>query len=101
MDKSQIFETFYGELKNAPLIKDAPLNLECKIVQVVELPSNNFYIAEIVGAWSEDRYFTDGKLDFVKMGVSLFTMPDNKYWAIGEQIGNAWHDGMTLDLKKK
>ncbi len=35
VDKSKIFDIFYGELKTAPLIKDCPLNIECRLVQTV------------------------------------------------------------------
>jgi flavin reductase (DIM6/NTAB) family NADH-FMN oxidoreductase RutF len=95
IDKSGVFDIFYGDLKNAPLLKGVSLNLECKIVRIVELPTNNFYIAEIVGAWSDDDYFTDGKLDFHKMEASILTMPDNKYWALGSKVGEAWSDGRS------
>ena len=43
----------------------------------------------------EDEYFTDGKMDYSKMGISFLTMPDNKYWSLGNHIGNAWKDGMN------
>ncbi|MEM2146315.1 MAG: flavin reductase family protein, partial [Candidatus Jordarchaeaceae archaeon] len=36
VDKSQIFETFYGKLKTAPMIKECPLNLECKLVKTLD-----------------------------------------------------------------
>ena len=28
-DKSDLFEIFYGEVKNAPMIKECPVNMEC------------------------------------------------------------------------
>jgi flavin reductase (DIM6/NTAB) family NADH-FMN oxidoreductase RutF len=35
-DKSRIFDLFYGELKTAPMIKDCPLNMESKLVEMVK-----------------------------------------------------------------
>ena len=54
-DKSKLFEVFYGELKAAPLITVCPLNIECRVVQTVDLPTNTFFIAEIVTIFSEEN----------------------------------------------
>jgi len=95
-DKSKLFELFYGETKTAPMIADCPLNLECRLVQTVELPTNVLYIGEIVAAWSEERFLTDGKPDMRKIDPLLLTMPDNRYWGIGAQAGDAWKDGIIM-----
>ena len=89
-DKSQVFTTFQGELEGAPMIQEAALCLECQLVQSVELPTNNVYIGEIVGAWSDEKFMTENKLDLKKMEVFFLSMPDNRYWSIGEVIGKAW-----------
>jgi flavin reductase (DIM6/NTAB) family NADH-FMN oxidoreductase RutF len=93
-DKSTLFEVFYGELKTAPLISTCPLAIECKLVQTVDLPTNTFFIAEIRNIYSEEQYLQDGKPDPKKMRPFLLTMPDNRFWALGEQVGNAWKDGV-------
>ena len=41
-DKSRVFEAFAGDLKCAPMVKACPFTMECRVVQVVELPSNDF-----------------------------------------------------------
>ncbi len=92
-DKSELFQPFYGELKYAPMIKNCPVTMECKLSQVVELPSHEFFIGEIVGVYTEERYMTDGKPDIKKMNPFLLTMPDNYYWSIGETAGKAWSIG--------
>ena len=95
-DKSALFEVFYGELKAAPLIANCPLNIECKLIQAVDLPTNTFFIGEIRNIYSEVRFMTDGKPDPKKMRPFLLTMPDNRFWALGEQVGNAWKDGQKF-----
>lgn len=90
-DKSQVFTTFQGELASAPMIQEAALCLECQLVQKVELPTNNLYIGEIVGAWSDEQFMTENKLDLKKMEVFFLSMPDNRYWSTGEVIGKAWN----------
>jgi flavin reductase (DIM6/NTAB) family NADH-FMN oxidoreductase RutF len=95
-DKSSVFEVFYGELKTAPMIKKCPLCLECKLVDIHELPSNDLFIGEIVGAYTEEGYLTDGKPDIRKLNPLVLTMPDNSYWTIGQHAGKAWSVGKRL-----
>jgi flavin reductase (DIM6/NTAB) family NADH-FMN oxidoreductase RutF len=99
-DKSGIFQTFYGDLKTAPMIQECPLCLECKLLQVVPLPTNNLFLGEIVGAYTEEIYLTDGKPDIQKMNPFVLTMPDNNYWRIGEWAAKAWSVGRKLKEKK-
>jgi flavin reductase (DIM6/NTAB) family NADH-FMN oxidoreductase RutF len=98
-DKSKLFEVFYGELKSAPLITVCPLNIECKLVETVDLPTNTLFIGEIVNIYSEEKYLDNGKPDVKKVRPFLLTMPDNRFWAVGEQVGNAWKDGVKYKKK--
>jgi flavin reductase (DIM6/NTAB) family NADH-FMN oxidoreductase RutF len=95
-DKSGLFEVFYGELKAAPMIKTCPITMECKVVQTVELPTNTFFIGEIVNIYSEERFLTDGNPDVKKINPFVLTMPDNRFWSIGECVGKAWDAGKSL-----
>ena len=96
VDKSNLFQVFYGDLAAAPMIEECPLTLECKLYQEVALPSHAFFIAEIINIFTEDRYLTDGKPDAAKIKPFVLTMPDNRYWALGECIGKAWQEGKVL-----
>ena len=94
IDKSKIFDVFYGDLKSAPMIIDAPLNLECKLVKSIDLgKGHDIFIGEIINAYSEDKYLTNGIPDLIKMKTFLFSMNDNNYWKIGEHLGRAWNIG--------
>jgi len=39
---------------------------------------------------------TEGKLDVKKLDPILLTMPDNRYWTVGEFAGRAWEAGKGL-----
>ena len=95
-DKSTIFDVHFGELKTAPLIKACPLSMEFKLIQMVDLPTNTLFIGELVAAWTEEKFMTDGYVDVRKARPMTLTMPDNRYWAVGEQVGRAWHDGKAM-----
>jgi flavin reductase (DIM6/NTAB) family NADH-FMN oxidoreductase RutF len=92
-DKSKLFEPFFGELHHAPMVKECPLTLECRVVETVELPVNEFFIGEIVGAYTEERFLSDGKPDMKKISPFVLSMPDNHYWNLGEAVGRAWQSG--------
>lgn len=99
-DKSSLFEVFYGDLETAPMIKECTLNLECRLVETLELPTNYFFVGEIVAAYSEEQYLTQGKPDIKKMEPLLLTMPDNSYWTVGDYGGEAWKTGKSLKDNK-
>lgn len=101
VDKSELFQVFYGELPAAPMISKCPLTIECKLEQTVELPSHTFFIAEIVNIYTEEQFLTEGKPDMSKIQPFLLTMPDNHYWGLGEKLGKAWDVGKKLRKNAK
>jgi flavin reductase (DIM6/NTAB) family NADH-FMN oxidoreductase RutF len=96
VDKSKVFEVFYGTLKTAPMIRECPVTMECRLVQAMDLPTNTLFIGEIVGAYSDEEVWKDGKPDFRGINPLLLTMPDNTYWTLGEAVGKAWRAGAGL-----
>jgi flavin reductase (DIM6/NTAB) family NADH-FMN oxidoreductase RutF len=98
IDKARLFDVFYGDLKTAPMIRECPLCLECRLVKVVPNPTNNFYIGEIVASYTEEQYLTDGRPDIRKINPLLLTMPDNRYWTVGEYAGDAWCIGKNVKV---
>lgn len=101
VDKSQLFDVFYGKLETAPMIKECPLNMECKLVQTLEFTVDEVFIGEIVAAYADERYLTDGLPDIKKINPIVFSMHDNKYWKVGEHIGRAWNIGKEFKNKLK
>jgi flavin reductase (DIM6/NTAB) family NADH-FMN oxidoreductase RutF len=99
-DKSKVFELFYSESGIAPMISQCPLCIECRLVQTVSLATNDLFLGEITGAYSEPQYLTDGNLDIQKMSPLLLTMPDNNYWTVGRNAGQAWSVGNRLKERK-
>ena len=95
-DKSDLFEIYYGNLKTVPMIKECPLSLECELNDIYEMPTSDLFIGEIISTYTEEKYLTDGKPDIKKINPAVLTMPDNNYWAVGENIGKAWNIGKNL-----
>jgi flavin reductase (DIM6/NTAB) family NADH-FMN oxidoreductase RutF len=95
-DKSGVFDVFYGTLKTAPMIRECPISLECRLVQTIPLPTNSLYIGRIEGAYADNRVINDGKPDFPSIDPLILTMPDNRYWTLGKHAGDAWGAGKNI-----
>lgn len=95
-DKAAIFDVFYGGLKNAPLISQCPVCLECRLERVVDFPQHDAFVGEVVQAHADPEVLTSGKLDIAKLRPLLFDMPQKKYWALGPQLESCWSVGKNL-----
>lgn len=92
-DKSQIFEIFYGILETAPLIKECPLNLECKVIHLLDLGSHTLVVGEIVETYISESCLTDGKADPEKIDPLVYTPGVRKYQRLGDVIAKAYDVG--------
>ena len=100
IDKSHLFEVFYGKFGNAPMISSCPLNLECRVTDVLDRGGlDEIIVGEIIESYCEERYLTGGYPDVEKMKPALFSMYDNRYFSIGEYLGKAWSIGKNYKPK--
>ncbi len=95
-DKSGVFEVFYGTLGTAPMIRECPVTLECRLEKAVPLPTHTLFVGEIVGAYADGNVIKEGKPDFPTVDPLFLTMPDNRYWRLGNYAGDAWSAGKNL-----
>ena len=42
--KNELFETFYGRLKTAPMIKECPINMECRLFDTLNFESHDIFV---------------------------------------------------------
>jgi flavin reductase (DIM6/NTAB) family NADH-FMN oxidoreductase RutF len=93
-DKSGVFKTFYGKLEKAPMIQECPVNLECRLVDILDFGgASEVFIGKIVESYAEERYLCNEIPDIEKIEPIVFSMYDNNYWGIGEHLGKAWSAG--------
>jgi len=95
-DKAAHVDIFRGALDSAPMVRQCPVTLECRLMQKVELPKDYLFIGEVVNVYASESVLTDGKIDPVKLRPFVLTMPSNTYWALGEPVGEAWSIGKAL-----
>ncbi|MGI6752276.1 MAG: flavin reductase family protein [Anaerovoracaceae bacterium] len=77
-----------GRLVGCPMIAEAPVNIECKVSQVLELGSHDMFIADVIAIHADASLVDEkGRLDLSKAGLLVFN--DGLYCAMKEKpIGN-------------
>ena len=70
-----------------PLIKECPVNLECKVIGVLSLGSHDLFIGDVLVMHAEEECILDsdrGVIDPSKARSVFYAM--NCYWSFGERI---------------
>ena len=98
-DKSSVFEVFYGNLENAPMITECPINMECKLYDVYDTPTHDLFSGEIVETYADESVLKNGKVDLARLKPLLFDMSSIKYWSIGNPVAGCWNIGKQLKKK--
>lgn len=86
---------------SAPGIAESPVNIECKVTQVIPLGSHDMFLAEVVGVTVDDSLIDEtGKFHLNKAGLVAYS--HGEYYTLGEQIGTFGYSVKKKeDTKKK
>ncbi|HLN90150.1 MAG TPA: flavin reductase family protein [Candidatus Binatia bacterium] len=95
-NKADMFRTFYGKLKTAPMIEQCSINMECELIKTIDFPSHDIFMGRVSATYCDETVLTDGKVDFEKVQPILFVMNDQSYWSIGKRLAKAWNIGKEL-----
>lgn len=86
-----------GRTVSVPVIAESPVNIECKVTQVLELGSHDMFLAEVTGVQADERYMDEnGKFDLRK--ADLIAYSHGQYYTLGENIGKF---GYSVQKKQK
>lgn len=97
-NKSKVFELFYGQLENAPMISSFPVTMECELYKMVDFPRHDLFIGRITATHAEERVLKEGKIDLSAVRPLIFDMASAGYFALGERVGDAWQAGKALKV---
>jgi flavin reductase (DIM6/NTAB) family NADH-FMN oxidoreductase RutF len=88
---------FYGKLNNAPLIEQCPINIECKVVHILDLGSHSLIVGRVEETHVSDNCLTDGKPDVYKIKPFIYDKdPARQYIAFGQVVAKAYSIGREL-----
>lgn len=87
-----------SKLVNAPIIKEFPYALECKLVRQIELGSHTMFVGEIMGMVVDSEILNPNQLpDIEKVRPMLFgSFGSMAYYNIGDKLGDAFFVGKEL-----
>lgn len=79
----------------APSISECPVNIECKVKEIIPLGSHDMFIAEIVGTTIDKKFMTEtGKFDLNK--AKLVSYSHGEYFSLEKKLGT-----FGFSVKKK
>ena len=76
-----------GKILSVPMISECPVNMECKVKQVLELGSHDLFLAEIV-AVHVDSALLDEKKRLQLEKAKLLAYSHGQYFGLGNVLGS-------------
>lgn len=99
----------FGEMKLTPLVSqniqapgiaESPVNIECKVKEIIPLGSHDMFLAEVVGVTVDDKYM-DEKGKFHLNDAGLVAYSHGEYFELGKKIGKFGYSVQKPGKKKK
>ncbi len=75
-----------AEFIKCPLIKESPVSIECKVVDVINLGSHTMFVAKVLSVDVDEKYIDEnGAFDISK--CDLIAYANGGYYELGKKIG--------------
>lgn len=91
------FTPIPGSIVKSPIIKECPYNMECKVVQQIELGDWILVLGEIVETHiDEDKISKNNeknKIDVSKVNPLTYCAGIREYWQLGDKVGEGFSAG--------
>lgn len=79
-----------------PMIKEAPISIECKVKEIKKLGSHDMFMAEVLAINADEKYF-DKKGAFDISKCNLIAYANGGYYTLGKKVGKF---GYSVQKKK-
>lgn len=75
-----------AQFVKAPLIKESPVSIECKVKDIIKLGSHDMFVAEVLSIDADEKYIDEkGAFDISK--CDLIAYANGGYYSLGKKIG--------------
>lgn len=75
-----------GTVVKAPLVAESPVNIECRVKEVIELGSHHMFVADVAAVHAQEQYMDEnGKFDLAKADPIVYS--HGTYYTIGKPLG--------------
>lgn len=86
-----------GSETRCPMIKECPINIECRVKEIRELGTHDMFMAEILAVNVDDKYLDEtGRFDME--ACDLLAYCHGQYYSLGKRIGKF---GFSVEKKNK
>lgn len=86
-----------ASIVKCPAIKESPINIECKVKDIVHLGTHDMFVAEIVAGMADEDYIDqNGKFNFQASKPICYS--HGEYYGLGKYLGKF---GYSVEKKKK
>jgi len=68
-----------GFIVSSPIIKECPINIECRVKEIIHLGTHDMFIGEVVSVDADEEVvYSDGEIDYERIGMLSYLM--NNYF---------------------
>jgi len=85
---------------SAPMIKESPVNIECKVTEIKELGSHDMFLAEVVAVHVDEEYI-DNNGKFHLDATNPIAYAHGTYYTLHEALGTFGYSVMKKKTKKR
>jgi flavin reductase (DIM6/NTAB) family NADH-FMN oxidoreductase RutF len=82
---------------NCPMIAEAPINIECKVTQIIPLGSHDMFLAEVVNVHASAEFLDEKTGAFDMKKAKLIAYSHGNYYSLGKHLGRF---GFSVKKKK-
>ncbi len=87
-----------ASIVKAPILMEAPVSIECKVKDILNLGSHHMFISEVVNVIADDQYMDPATQAFSLKKANPLNYVHGHYYKTGEAIGKF---GWSVEKKKK
>ena len=85
---------------NTPGIAESPVNIECRVREILPLGSHTMFLADVVGVTVDEKYM-DEKGKFHLNATGLVTYSHGEYFLLGKKLGTFGYSVAKKRQKKR
>ena len=89
-----------GQFTKAPLIKESPINIECKVKDIIAYGSHDMFIAEVLAVHADKNYM-DEKNKFHLNNANPIVYSHGEYYSLGNKLGTFGFSVKKQQKRKK
>ncbi len=82
---------------NAPIIDEAPVNIECRVTQIIPLGTHHMFMAEVLNVKADEQYVDAKTGAFALDKANPICYSHGQYFTLGKRIGKF---GFSVEKKK-